>query len=114
SEFGHFDIVVDAVDPLRRDHLDALVRADIGATVAENAAVAIDEDVELALEAALGFLEADGLGVADFGFERVVHGSHAALRHREHGHGLAADTSVVIAPDEAAAHGGHRPLGDAF
>ncbi len=45
SEFGarqlrQLDIVVDRVDAIGRNHLDALVRAGIDAAVAENAAVA--------------------------------------------------------------------------
>src|SRR5688572_6260192 len=74
SEFasGHLrqaDIAIDRVDALGADHFDAVVRAYIHAAVAENAAVSIDKDVELALQAALGFLEADAFGHAHFGFE---------------------------------------------
>src|SRR5215210_7234592 len=73
---GHLrqlDIVVDRVDAIRRDHLNTAVRAGVDAAVAKDAAVAVDEDVELALEAALGFLETDRFGEADLDLEgRVV------------------------------------------
>ncbi len=110
----HLDIVIDRVDAVGRDHLDALMRADIDAAVAENAAVAVDEDVELALQAALGLFEADRLGVADFDFDRRITSAHAALRYRQRRHHLATDARVVVAPDQAAAHRGQRPLGDAL
>ena len=81
-----------------------LMRADVDAVGAEDAAVAVDEDVELALQAALGFLEADRLGVADLGLERGVAGAETAIRQRQRRHHLAADAGVVVAPDQAAAH----------
>ena len=59
------------------------VRTDVGAAVAEDAAIAVDEDVELALQAALGFFEADRLGVADFDFERRVARADAAGGERQ-------------------------------
>jgi hypothetical protein len=49
-----------------------LVRAGVNAAIAEDAAIPIDEDVQLTLEAALRFLKANGLGVTDFDFERSV------------------------------------------
>ena len=108
------DIAVDRVDAIGRDHFDAAVRAGIDAAVAENAAIAVDEDVELALQAALGLFEPDRLGVAGFDFERRV----AAVRCRDPPPAATAspdaDAGVVVAPDQAPAHRGQAPLGDAF
>ena len=100
-----FDVAVDRVDAIQGDHLDALDRADIDAVGAKDAAVAIDEDVELALQAALGLVESDRLGVADLGFDSGVARAETAVFQRHARHHLTANAGVVVAPDEAAASG---------
>src|SRR6476661_2885980 len=114
GHLGQLHVIVDRVDPLRRDHLDAPVWAGIDAAIAEDAAVAVDENIELALEATLGLLEADRLGETDFDLERRVQRADAAIPDRQRRHNLPADPRVIVAPDEAAAHCGQAPLGNAL
>ena len=80
GHLGQLDVAVDRVNAIGRDHLDAFDRADIDAVRAENAAIAVDEDIELALQTALGFFEADRLRVTNFGFDRGVAGVDPAIR----------------------------------
>ena len=67
--FGEFHIVVNCINTIGRDHLDALVRARIDTSVAQDATVTVDEDVQLALQTSLRFVETDWLGVTDFDFQ---------------------------------------------
>ena len=80
GHLGEFDVAVDRVNAIGRHHLDAFDRADVDAVRAENAAIAVDENIELALQAALGFFEANGLCVADLCFDRGVAGVETSIR----------------------------------
>ena len=79
GHLGQFDIVIDRVDSFGRDHLDALMWASVDAAVTENAAIAVNEDIELTLEAALGFFEPDRLGEANLNLKGRVQRAKSAI-----------------------------------
>src|SRR5215213_888467 len=114
GHFGELDVTVDGMNAIGRDHLDALHRADVDTIGAQDAAIAVDEDVELALQAALGLFEADRFRIADLCLDRGVAGVETAVRQRHRRHHLSTDAGVVVAPDQAPAGRRKRPLGDAL
>src|SRR4051794_710293 len=79
--FCQFDVVVNGMDAIGRDHLDAAMRTGVDAAIAKNTAITIDEDVELTLQAALGFFKSDRLGEADFDLKGSVHSADAPIGH---------------------------------
>src|SRR5688572_24716171 len=102
------------MDTIGRDHLDAANRADIDAVRAENAAIAVDEDIELTLQTALGFLKTNRLGVAYLCLDGGITSVETPVRKRHRRHHLAPDTRVVVTPDEAATRRRERPFGDSL
>ncbi len=86
TEFGarhfcQFDVVVNGIDAIGRDHLDASMWTGVDTTIAENAAITVNKNVELTLQAALGLFESDRLGEANFDFKGSVHGTNATVGH---------------------------------
>ena len=71
---------VDRVDAVERDHFDHADWAGIDTAVAQNAAVSVNEDIQLALQAALGLLKAHRLRIAEFDFERGFVLEEAAIQ----------------------------------